>query len=294
MVPKKSLSKIINYFAVALVIVGFFSVVKSVKAVALRVDSTTRAVPVSGQLAANIFLDNVDTAVNAIAGEITFPDGLLELQTVSDGDSIINFWIERPQVVNGKVIFSGIIPGGYSGPSGSLFSLIFKAKTIGSGAVSISRAQVLLNDGKGGEATTTLVNLEFQNLPQTATTSAVIAKIDDQEKPENFMPIVATDSEIFFGKKFLVFATQDKGSGIDHYEVQEGDRAWQLAISPYLLQDQNLDKIIRVKAIDKNGNTLIVSLPAPPHVWYNSYWLIIISILLLGLVYFISRRVWRK
>jgi len=59
------------------------------------------------------------------------------------------------------------------------------------------------------------------------------------------------------GKYFLVFSTQDKGSGVDHYEVREGRfGGFSEVSSPYILKYQSLDKKIFVKAIDKFGNEI--------------------------------------
>ena len=108
---------------------------------------------------------------------------------------------------------------------------------------------------------------------------------EDRDLPEEFAPQIAADPAIFEGKWFLVFSTQDKGSGVDHYEIQETRQAemknkkWVIGESPYLLKDQGLKSYIYVKAIDKSGNERIVMLPPQkPLSWYENYknWLIII------------------
>lgn len=76
--------------------------------------------------------------------------------------------------------------------------------------------------------------------------------------PKMWINKMFSDPAIFDGKYFLVFATQDKGSGISHYEVCEGGkRKCAIAESPYLLQNQKLNQKIFVKAVDKNGNEYI-------------------------------------
>ena len=76
----------------------------------------------------------------------------------------------------------------------------------------------------------------------------------DTIPPEAFEIELYQDPSIFGGKYFIVFSTTDKQTGIDHYEVKEGKRKWQEAESPYLLGDQKLESIIKVKAVDKAGN----------------------------------------
>ena len=86
------------------------------------------------QFMMNVFL-NAEEPLNAIEGKIRFPPDLLELKNIEDGNSIINFWIERPVAGEaGKITFSGITPGGYQGERGLVFSLIFLVKQEGMGA----------------------------------------------------------------------------------------------------------------------------------------------------------------
>ena len=116
------------------------------------------------------------------------------------------------------------------------------------------------------------------------------------------MPEIARDPTIFDGKWFLVFATQDKGLGIDHYEIKEtryrffgSFSRWISAESPYALRDQELKSYILVKAVDKAGNERIVKInPRNPLRWYENYenWIIIV----LGLViaYAIKKFLWKR
>ena len=86
------------------------------------------------------------------------------------------------------------------------------------------------------------------------------AKSTDYDSPENFTPEIGRDSLIFSGKYFLVFATQDKNSGVNYYEVKEGGRTFRRAASPYLLENQLLTEWIFVRAVDYAGNTRQVEL----------------------------------
>ena len=74
-------------------------------------------------------------------------------------------------------------------------------------------------------------------------------------------------------KYWISFNTTDKQTGIDHYEIMEepltqfgsfqwgrADAPWIEERSPYVLDDQSLNSIIRVKAIDKAGNEYIANL----------------------------------
>ena len=266
----------------------------------LELVSQSSEIGVSSQLQIDLMLYAQSEGINAVEAEITFPEELLKLQEIQDGDSIINFWVERPKIGKAGVIsFSGIIPGGFSGilspyykgtKPGKVFSLIFTAKKEGVGNVEIKDAKVLLNDGLGTPTGVKIYNLQFN-----ITTSDVVntndvgrLKIKDIDPPELFTPEIASNSDIFDGKWFLVFATQDKGSGIDHYKICERVKTTcVIAESPYVLQNQNLDRKIYIKAIDKSGNERTMVLPPKFAPWYQkplvgiAIGLIVLTVLLL-------------
>src|SRR3989344_4835035 len=78
------------------------------------------------QFKVGIFL-RTEELLNAVEGTLRFPPDFLELKSVDDANSIINFWVEYHTVsTNGDVRFSGITPGGYKGRYGLIFSATFK------------------------------------------------------------------------------------------------------------------------------------------------------------------------
>lgn len=272
-----------------------FFVATPVFAAEIRIDAKSQEMKAGEQFEAGIFLNTEEEYVNAVEGTIVFPNDVVELKEIRDGNSVVNFWIERPRVVEADSIdFSGIIPGGYQDTRGFLFSIVFRAKTKGEGAIAMRNIKVLLNDGKGTPAEVTISNFPFlvQDLAGHAVSQDSIVK--DTERPETFHPAVARDESLFDGKWFLVFATQDKGSGVDHYEVREG--AWggfRIAQSPHLLQNQKLDKKIFVKAVDKSGNerSEILYPPYWRH-WYKNYWILGILIMGVMLIAYIVRKMY--
>lgn len=183
------------------------------------------------------------------------------------------------------------------GKNGLIFSIVFQSIQEGRGSIEIRDIKTLFNDGKGTEANTTISNFQFAIAGQASAPQSVVVEKKDIDMPEAFKPTVASDPNIFDGKYFLVFATQDKGLGIDHYEVCEGKRKCIVTESPYLLQNQNLDKEIVVKAVDKNGNERVIVLPPQkPLPWYKSYIifaiLIIVGLVIVGL--FLRKLLWQK
>ncbi|PIZ57271.1 hypothetical protein COY23_01600 [bacterium (Candidatus Torokbacteria) CG_4_10_14_0_2_um_filter_35_8] len=125
-------------------------------------DAKTREVAIGEQFEVNIFLNTEEEYINATEGKVIFPENLLELKEIRDGNSIVNFWIERPKIKSdNQITFSGIIPGGYIGKKGLIFSAIFQSKNEGKGTIEIREAKTLLNDGKGTQASLSISNLQF-------------------------------------------------------------------------------------------------------------------------------------
>jgi len=268
----------------------------------ISLSAKTQEVTVGLQFQMDMSLNTDNEEINAIEGKIIFPSDILGVKEIRTANSIINFWVEKPRSdSDGQIIFSGITPGGYQGEKGLLLSLIFLPKKEGQGAVDIQEVKTLLNDGKGTEASLSVSPYQFTISPAVSAAPS-IPPIIDKESPESFVPEIAQNPAMFNGKWFLVFATQDKGLGVDHYEVKESRQRifeifakWVTAESPYILQDQELRSFVFVKAIDKAGNERIVKMnPQNPLGWYENYenWIIII----LGLViaYAIKKFLWRR
>jgi len=270
----------------------------SVSAAGLKLTSQIQEIGIGQQFQINLVLDTEDEEINAVEGKIVFQADLLELKEIRDGNSIINFWIDpvRNCVSNGverpdSICFSGIIPGGYLG-EGFIFSAIFQAKKEGAGIIEIQDAKALQNDGKGTPANTKIFNFQFSISKNISGPEFNAPK--DTDPPEEFKPEIARDETLFDGKWFLVFATQDKGTGIDYYEVCEGSKKKCVsAESPYVLKDQKLKSYIYVKAVDKAGNERMAILPPQnPLKWYENYF--ILGIIILIVLGYASRILWPR
>jgi hypothetical protein len=114
----------------------------------------------------------------------------------------------------------------------------------------------------------------------------------------------------FGGRYYIAFSTTDKQTGIDRYEVREellsqfdtfswgrANVSWIETRSPYVLKDQSLNSIIRVRAIDKAGNEYIATLVPDPALrtlsftQFLTYVLFILLVLLAAVgAWFIARR----
>ena len=286
-----SKSKIKNYFIPVLAIFTLLPLLTF--AAELRVEIKNREISVGEQFKVDVVLNAKGEELNAIEGSILFPDNLISLKEIRDGNSIINFWIERPKITNErKIDFSGIIPGGYKEANGFLFSAIFVAKSEGQGIIEFRNFRALKNDGLGTSASLAASSFQFLVSKQVPVSQIPTSEIKDSDPPEKFGSEIASDPTLFDGKWFLVFATQDKGSGIDHYEVRENFwGGFVIAKSPYILQNQNVDKKIYVKATDKAGNERIEAFyPVHYRPWYQNYRIIAILMIVAVIVSVILKK----
>lgn len=210
----------------------------------------------------DIIVTNDKEPFNVIGGTIIFSDKFVSVSSVSDGNSSISFWIEKPKEIKpGTISFSGMVPGGLDGPENHLFTIKFKAEKVGVADFVFNEVVSFLNDGLG--TTMPLAQKNIQIRIKKGSNATFIQSTKDTEAPEYFTPEIVRDSGIFDGKYFLVFSTQDKDSGVDHYEVREGNFGWfKKTESPYLLKNQNLDAKIFIKAVDRARNERVVMLEA--------------------------------
>ncbi|MEK7176444.1 MAG: cohesin domain-containing protein [Patescibacteria group bacterium] len=251
-------------------------------------DAKTTQTQVGKNFEVILFVNTEQENLNAFEGKVTFPNALLDLKEIRDGNTIVNFWIEKPKAQDNAIIFSGVTPGGFNGKSGLIFSVIFEAKQEGVAKFEVKDARILRNDGIGSMVVLSMMPLEVVISKEARIEIPAIQKIEDREQPELFVPEIARDESISDGEWFIAFITQDKVSGIDHYEIKESRQKiltffsrWRAAESPHVLKDQELRSYIFVKAVDKAGNERIVKLsPQNSLRWYENYenWIILIVI----------------
>ncbi|MBP6881043.1 MAG: hypothetical protein KBC35_00230 [Candidatus Pacebacteria bacterium] len=266
------------------------------QAASLYIDPATSQLNRGDSITMAIRLDVDEVAgecINAIDGVITYTSNI-EPVDISIGDSILRMWVEEPKINREAhtITFAGGIPNGYCGRvagdprlTNVLTEIVFQSPgfMVGGGSNDMT-AQVTfgeestayLNDGQGTKAslTTYPAKIELASKPgptiENPWREEVVA---DDVPPEEFSIMLQNDDHAFSQKYFIAFSTTDKQTGIDHYEVMEepltqfgsfqwgrADAPWVEARSPYVLEDQSLGSIIRVKAIDKAGNEYIATL----------------------------------
>ncbi len=223
-------------------------------------------------------VDTLGESINAIEGSVFVESG--DVGDILIGGSSVLIWVESPTFDSetGVIRFSGITPGGFSGKR-ELF--VIEGGVLPS-EISFGKIIALRNDGEGTEVPTSLKAMSVE-------------VSEDFIAPESFDLYISSSPDIFAGKKFVSFATQDKGSGVARYEVAEtlvfrpSNNEWQEAQSPYEIGDKLLIKKVYVKAVDMEGNYVVSSKALPNRVYVLS----ILAIIVLAVCTLLSRKYFR-
>jgi len=256
-----------------------------------------------------IKIDTEGECINALEVNITFSNDILEAVDFSQGESILTLWVKTPTInqKEGLISFIGGIPGEYCGriagdpgPSNILGKIVFKipglivreTKDNFAEIKFLDTSQVILSDKLGTKAKLTTRGAIFKILSEPGKLKdewqEEIKK--DNIPPEPFEIEINQDPLVFEGKYFIIFSTRDKQTGIDYFEVKEGKKDWEKAESPYLLEDQRLKSIIKVKAVDKARNERIAEYIPPIVKKPFPYWIIILILVGVGIIWWIIRK----
>lgn len=150
----------------------------------------------------NITLSSSDIQSNAVSGILKFPTDTLSLTSISKSNSIISIWSTEPSYSNstGTVNFEGVMLSGYSGSGGTVLTLNFQAKAIGTANLSFSKFLVLANDGNGtiisknpGQASLKVIKavenkVEEKKVVPVQKPDPVVSEVRVVEKNSNIIP----------------------------------------------------------------------------------------------------------
>lgn len=211
----------------------------------------------------NIRLDTQNAAVNVVEGDVAVKNGAqnIEVRDLSVAGSDLSFWSRRPswETDQTKFIFAGGVPGGFNKPNGLLFKVALLAKKPGQITLDPSKFAVYANDGKGTLLPVIEKPFVLQIVERTSSSTPPIDELNkiisaDTVPPEFLAANVGHDPSLFDGKLFLFINASDFQSGLDFFEVKEGDLPVVQSGSTYVLQDQTQNSKIVITAHDKAGN----------------------------------------
>lgn len=227
------------------------------------------------------------TAINALEGELILPKDARWFD-VRTGSSVVRYWLEAPSYSDGKVSFSGIMPGGFVGTvaaggltgAGTVFSIRTDAYE---GVVALERVALYLNDGEG-----TKITLPVTSVSLSESIIAKDAVVDDRIPPSWVAAERISEQSI----PMLALDAVDKETGVAYFEVREGLGTWTRTSNTYVLTDTDA-YVISIRAYDYAGNYREMHLYSPTLttlVVYGAILLGIVLLLLLGYVLIRRRR----
>lgn len=252
--------------------------------------------------AIDLNLDTQGDNINVLEASLNYSPSNFDLKTILTGDSIINFWIQKPIVKDGLIHFSGSIPAGYFGSKGRVLTIVVQPKiavsTIDLNIISDEHiiSRVFLNDPLATEKTIQTKRYSL-DLPITFDTN-IITTIIDVDKPEPFTIEISPSSSLPLNNVFVIFNAVDSISGIDHYEMAQTDLTddfnnnkslkWQIVESPTILNISQAKRFLAIKAFDGSNNVELSVLDLKPSknkvISQNPFTVIIVLVIIIGMV----------
>lgn len=147
----------------ALIPVLFITFVIHADAASIYFSPSSGSYAVGQQLRVRVLAESVEREMNAAAAYISFSKEFLELISISQSTSIIDFWAQGPTFSNqsGEASFEGVTFDRYQGSSGELVTLVFRAESPGEAVLRFTSGNILAGDGLGTEIPSSLRQASF-------------------------------------------------------------------------------------------------------------------------------------
>lgn len=143
-------------------------------------------------LTANVLINTEGVPVNNAEAVINFPNNLLEIVSISKSNSVFSLWVEDPTFSNsaGTLTFNGGMPTpGFSGSSGKIISIVFRAKKTGLASVIFSSEAVRANDGLGTNVFKNSSNAQYNLISTEKIIKPTVPVIDKVPLPKKLTPL---------------------------------------------------------------------------------------------------------
>lgn len=146
-----------NIFISVFLLAASFAFYGSADAAVLHMTPSQTEVTVGNIVTVQVIVDTAGKVINNAESVIQFPTDLLEVVSISKASSIFSLWVENPSFSNatGQATFNGGVPNpGFQGSNGTVVSIVFRAKKVGTASVLFLNAAVRENDGLGTDILT--------------------------------------------------------------------------------------------------------------------------------------------
>lgn len=239
----------------------------------IEIETKSNVIHVGDTVVIDVVMDTEKTTLNLVEGSINIggSPSVVEVLEVSLSGSSLTLWPGKPSVTaDGSTIsFVGGTPNGFNSSKSVLFKVVLVARSAGKVVLSPAKIKAYINDGKGTIATVRLNSTEIdiivadKNVQPINDWSTILS--EDKTPPEKFSITLGQDASVYDNQKFISFYAEDLDSGVDYYEVKEGDFEKVRSSNTYVLKEQDKDQVILVSAVDKAGNIRNVEFRSSEH-----------------------------
>jgi hypothetical protein len=239
----------------------------------------------------SVNLDTDGVPINSVDITMSYPKDLLTFKGYKEEGSIKKLWLVTPVESGGLIHFSGIIPGGIDGlydPDKEglqpvpIIQLLFLAEKPGDAKFVITDSLILKNDGLGAPLLHQNNNTQITILPNDLPIDKT--EIKDTEPPEPFTIEYIEEGLFSRTPSMVIFMTTDKSSGVEKYQMHQGNNSWKDVTSPLPTSKGLVKTTLTIRALDFYGNAQQAEIEIPGIL--SSLQLFII-IILCGACYFI-------
>lgn len=140
-------------FPILVLLIFSLAVASSVQgaSASLYLSPSSGSYSVGSTFSVKVKVNSGGEAINAAEGTLLFNSNELQVVNLSKSGSIFSLWTTEPIFSNsaGNIVFGGGTLKGFTGTSGTIITISFRAKATTSARVSFSSGSVLAADGKG-------------------------------------------------------------------------------------------------------------------------------------------------
>ncbi len=258
---------------------------QSTLAADLNLSPSSGSYKVGDTISVRIVLSSPGQSANAVSGSLIFSKDLLTLNSVSKSGSLISLWAQEPSYSNssGTVDLEGIMLTGYTGSSGNILTLSFKAKAVGSANVKFSSSSVLANDGQGtnilsgvGQANFSITKAEAK--PPVTTPVVEAPAVKEKVAPNIQIQELKKKENADLSTKFLITSTGKKTKSefkvfIDDVAVSWNNQDSGVFETPILLKGNHVLKVsmetINNDNVSNTANFALRSVATPSFTEYS-------------------------
>lgn len=248
---------ILKYFpAVLLLVVFSLFFAKHVEAASLSLMPTSSSVSVGNIVSIKVVVNTNGKYINNGEAAILFPTDLLEVVSISKNSSIFSLWVEEPIFSNytGKISFNGGVPTpGFIGNNGTIASITFKAKKVGTASVIFGDSAIRENDGLG----TDILTVKNPGIVQIGAVKEIEIPPKDIQKneiDENLIVKSFTPSVRFKDIQGIIELSDKKSfSSADYYTIQlDGNTNYKVK------KDQLINYEYYLPVLNEGGHDVVI------------------------------------